>query len=133
MTAKETSRFLVSPEPIKELVYHDMDRLDQELGHTLFKYMDSGMVPESDLYVMIRKVEKEIPEDLDLSFTPHTHDVSQLYCLVGEVRLEVTLGVDKHMAVAPVTIFIPAGMSHCFKYAGGTGYIVNIVRSGTYP
>ena len=133
MENNETGRFIVGPEPIKELAYHDMDRLDRELGTSLFKYMDSGMVPESDLYVMIRKVEREIPEELDLGFTPHTHDVTQLYCLVGDVKLEVTLGTDKHMACAPATIFVPAGMMHCFKYAGGTGYIVNILRAGKYP
>ena len=133
MENDETARFIVKPKIIKELTYHDMDRLDRELGTSLFKYIDSSMVPESDLHVMIRKVDREIPEELNLGFIPHTHDVTQLYCLVGELKLEVTIGTDKHIACAPVTIFIPAGVKHSFKYAGGIGYIVNILRAGKYP
>ena len=131
MAGKETSRFIVVPQRIREEAYHNIAQVEKEVG-PLWKYMDSGMVPESDVTVFVRKVERDVSADLDVGPSMHKHEVNQLYCLVGEVKVEVTLGADKHVVKGPATILIPAGMNHTLKFAGGRGYLVNVFSGASY-
>jgi hypothetical protein len=130
MASKETDRFIVVPQRIGELVYHDVTRMEQEIG-PLWKYMDGEMVPEADVTVFVREVKGHISEDLKAGPSVHKHEVNQLYCLVGDVKVEVTLEADKHMVQAPAAILIPAGMNHAIKF-GGKGYLVNVFSGASY-
>jgi len=131
MASKETGRLIVVPQRIGELVYHDVARMEQEIG-PLWKYMDSELVPEADVTVLVREVKRNVSEDLKAGPSLHKHEVNQLYCLLGEVKLEVTLGTDKHMVQGPAAVLVPAGMTHAIRYAGGKGYLVNVLSGASY-
>jgi quercetin dioxygenase-like cupin family protein len=98
----------------------------------LFKFMDQQMVEESDVTVLVRKVEKEPPQELIIGPSLHRHAVNQLYCLLGDIELEVTLGDEKHLAKAPASILVPAGIDHAIRFVAGKGYLVNVLSGGKY-
>ena len=131
MIIKHTKRLITAPKLISELVYHDVRKMEREVG-PLWKYMDSSMVPESDVTVLVREVEREVPEDSDVGPSPHKHEVNQLYCLIGEIKVEVTLEDEKHLVRGPASILVPAGTNHAIRFAGGKGYLVNVLSKATY-
>jgi len=131
MTLNDMKRFIVTPKPIEELVYHDITKMEKAVG-PLWKYMDESLVPESDVTVLIREVERDVPEDSDIGPSVHTHDVNQLYCLIGKFKLQVTLGHEKHLVEGPASILVPAGTEHAIRFAGGTGILVNVLSKTAY-
>ena len=131
MIIKDTKRLIVTPKLISELVYHDVRKMEREVG-PLWKYMDSSMVAESDVTVLVREVEREVPEDSDVGPSLHKHEVNQLYCLIGEIKVEVTLEDEKHLVKGPASILVPAGANHAIRFAGGKGYLVNVLSKATY-
>lgn len=130
MISKDTKTFIAAPELISKLVYHDVSKMEREVG-PLWKYMDSTLVPETDVTVLVRKVERD-PGASDVGPSVHKHDVNQLYCLIGEFELEVTLGAEKHLVKGPASILVPAGMDHAISFVGGKGYLVNVLSRATY-
>ena len=57
MTIKDTKRLITSPNLINDLVYHDITKMQREVG-PLWKYMDGSMIPESDVTVLVRDISK---------------------------------------------------------------------------
>ncbi len=131
MEKKKMQKYIVRPQLIEELVHHDISRMEKGVG-PLFKFMDQQMVGESDVTVLVRKVEKEPPQDLIIGPSLHKHEVNQLYCLLGQVELEVTLGDERHRAKAPASILVPAGIDHAIRFVAGQGYLVNVLSGGKY-
>lgn len=127
MTGK-TGRFIVTPRLLEELTYHDM-RL-REMG-PLYTFMDRALVPEADVVVLVHDV-KKVPPNFKPYVEPHTHEVSQLYNLIGELTFEATLDGERHEVTAPASIFIPAGVKHTIRPLRGSGYVVVVLRSGKY-
>ncbi len=129
MTSK-TDRFIVSPQPIEELVYHDMPQMKRVPGsHNTF--MDSSLVRAADILLHVREV-KEVPSDLKSHVEPHKHDVSQLYGIIGELTIEVILDGERHEVKGPACVFIPAGTTHTLRLLKGNGYLLAILRKGKY-
>ena len=124
-------KYIVSPQLIEELVHHDISRMERGVG-PLFKFMDRQMVEESDVTVLVRRVEKDPPQDLIIGPSLHTHEVNQLYCLLGDIEVEVTLKNEKHRARAPASILVPAGIEHAIRFLGGKGYLVNVLSGAKY-
>ena len=124
-------RFIVKPQAIEELVHHDIPKMEQEIG-PLFKFMDREMVPESDVTLLVRQVNREVKDELRAGPSLHTHEVNQLYCLLGDLELEVMLGAEKHRVKGPASILVPAGMQHAIRFAGGKGYLVNVLSGARY-
>jgi mannose-6-phosphate isomerase-like protein (cupin superfamily) len=131
MTIKDTKRLITSPDLINDLVYHDITKMQREVG-PLWRYMDGSMVSEADVTVLVREVERDVPEDSDVGPSVHKHDVNQLYCLLGEIKIEVTLEGEKHLVKGPASILVPAGTNHAIRFAGGKGYLVNVLSKATY-
>lgn len=124
-------KHIVKPERIGRLVHHDISEMEKQAG-SLRRFMDDSMIPETDVTVMVRKVEHELDESSQVGPEPHVHDVSQFYCLLDELKVEVTLGEEKSMVQGPATIMVPAGTRHAIRFVGGTGYLVNILCQGKY-
>ena len=131
MSNTKTKRLIVKPKVIEELVFHDISKMEKATG-PLLRFMDASMVPEADVTLLVRKVEREISEDSEIGPSLHSHDVNQLYCLLDDFKLEVTLGNDKHTVQGPASILVPAGTKHAIRFAGGTGYLVNVLSKGRY-
>jgi hypothetical protein len=93
--------------------------------------MSSDLVPEADVNLGIRHV-INTPTDFKPHIEPHTHEVSQVYAVVGELTVEVLLDEEKHQISGPAGIFIPAGMMHTIRPLKGSGYLVVVVRGGEY-
>jgi hypothetical protein len=128
---QKMKRFIVKPQAIEGLVHHDISKMEQEIG-PLFKFMDREMVPESDVTLLVRQVNREVKDELSAGPSPHTHEVNQLYCLLGDLELEVALGAEKHRVKGPASILVPSGMQHAIRFAGGKGYLVNVLSGGRY-
>lgn len=131
MEKKKMKKYIVRPQRIRELVHHDIPRMEKGVG-PLFQFVDQQMVKESDVTVLVRKVEKEPPPDLAIGPSLHKHEVNQLYCLLGNIEMEVTLKDEKHRAKAPASILVPAGIDHAIRFLGGKGYLVNVLSAAKY-
>ena len=128
--AGKTERFIVSPQPVEELVYHNMSQIKRGAGsHNTF--MDNSLVQEADILLHVREV-KEVPSTLEFAAEPHKHDVSQLYGIIGELTIEVILDGERHEVSGPAGIFIPAGILHTIRPLKGSGYVVLSMRAGKY-
>jgi len=125
------AKYIVKPERIKELVHHDISHMEKEAG-SLHRFLDASLVPETNLTVMVRKVEHDLDEKSLVGPDPHVHEVSQFYCLLDELKVEVTLGEEKFLVEGPATIMVPAGVRHAIRFVGGRGYLVNILSQGKY-
>ena len=128
--AGETERFIVSPQIVGEIPYHDMARAREDIGPS-YNYMSNSMVPEADLWVTVREV-KQVPADLKSFVEPHTHSVSKVYAIIGDLTVEVVLDGERHEVTGPAGVFIPAGMMHTNRLLSGSGYWIVIMRGGKY-
>jgi hypothetical protein len=90
------------------------------------------MVPEADVTVLVRKIDRA-PRMQDVGPSPHRHEVNQLYCLLGDIEVEVTIDNKKETVMGPASILIPAGKSHAIRFITGRGYLVNVLSGVTYP
>lgn len=130
MSQGEIGRLIVKPVKVEELIHHDIQQMEKEVG-PLLRYMSSDMVPEADITLLVRIVERD-PQDPSVGPRPHRHEGNQLYCLLGEVEVEVTIEEERAIVKGPASIFIPAGKAHAIRYLGGRGYLVNVLSRGKY-
>jgi len=131
MEGEEMKKYIVRPQLIEELEHHDISRMEKGVG-PLFKFMDRQMVEESDVTVLVCRVEKDPPQNLVIGPSLHTHEVNQLYCLLGDIEVEVTLKDEKHRARGLASILVPAGIEHAIRFLGGKGYLVNVLSGAKY-
>ncbi len=130
MAPSGIERFIVKPQKIEELVHHDIRKMEQEVG-PLFRYMSREMVPEADVTLLVRRIERE-PQAFDVGPSLHRHAANQLYCLLGELEVEVTIEDEKEIVKGPASILIPAGANHAIRFLAGKGYLVNVLSGASY-
>ena len=130
MTPSGIERFIVKPQKIEELVHHDIRKMEEEVG-PLFRYMSREMVPEADVTLLVRRIERD-PEASDVGPSLHRHAANQLYCLLGELEVEVTIEDEKKIVKGPASILIPAGANHAIRFLAGKGYLVNVLSGASY-
>jgi hypothetical protein len=131
MEPGEIDKFIVKPKRIEELIYHDISRMENETG-PLFRFMDREMVPESDVTVLVRDVRKEVSMASGIGPSFHRHDSNQIYCLLGDLAVEVIMGSEGKLVQGPASILIPAGTDHAIRFSGGKGFLVNILSRSEY-
>ena len=130
MTGK-TDRFIVKPQLEEAPVpYHDISRAMRELGPS-YVYMNNSLVPEADMQFGVREV-KQIPPDYKPHLEPHRHEVSEVYAVMGNLTIELTLDDERHELSGPASAFIPAGMMHTWRPLRGSGYLLVINKSGEF-
>lgn len=125
------ARLLPVPPILKEVIYHDMDRGERELG-PVFKLVDSELVPGADITVHVRHVQKEPPKDFEPIVEVHKHDFNSVYCFLGTLKVEVYLEGEKHIISAPRAAYIPAGVRHNYRPLSGTGFVVVVIGAAKY-
>jgi len=131
MGPKEIEKFIMKPHRIEELIYHDISLMEKEVG-PLFRFMDREMVSESDVTVLVRDVRKEVSKEAGVGPSLHRHESNQVYCLLGDLSVEVIMGSEKKLVQGPASILIPAGTEHAIRFSGGKGYLVNILSNSVY-
>jgi hypothetical protein len=131
MGLKKIEELIVKPQHIEELIYHDISRMEREVG-PLFRFMDRELISESDVTVLVRDVRKEVPKKVEVGPVLHHHDSNQIYCLLGDVTVEVIMGSEKKMVQGPASILILAGTEHAIRFSGGKGFLVNILSRPEY-
>lgn len=100
-------------------------------------FMDSRVVPETSLYVIVRDL-KKILEDKDSHVSVHSHNCDSTFLFLGKERnltgltCEITLGSEKYVVKSPASVFIPSGLKHSYRLINGSGYYINIVLSPDY-
>ena len=124
-------KYIVEPERIGKLVHHDIKKMEKEAG-SLWRFMESTMVAEADITVLVRRVEQELDQSSTVGPELHVHDVNQYYCLLDEFKLEVTLDDETGIVTGPATIMVKAGTRHKIRFIGGTGVLVNVLCKGNY-
>lgn len=127
---RKTDRFIVTPQLVEELLYHDTSSASKRPGKRL-KYMDASLLPEADITVLVRSTLSVSP-DMKSHVEPHKHDVAQIYGVIGELTIEVMLDNELHEVTGPVSVFIPAGMTHTVRVVGGSGHVVIILCGKEY-
>jgi len=128
--ASKTKRFIVPAQLIEELPYHDMARAREEFGPA-YDYMSKSLVPEADINVSIDHI-KQVPADFKPHIEPHTHPVSEVYLVIGDLTVEITLEDERHEVSGPAGVFIPAGMIHTMRPLRGNGYFAAVLGGGKY-
>ena len=124
-------KYIVEPERIDKLVHHDIKKMEEEAG-SLWRFMESTLISEADITVLVRRVEQELDQSSEVGPDLHVHDVNQYYCLLDEFSLEATLGDEKKVVTGPATIMVKAGTAHKIRFIGGTGVLVNVLCKGKY-
>ena len=124
--AGKTDRFIAYPKPVEELVHHDMDKIAK-----LNTFMDSSLVPEADVVLLVNDI-KRVSPNYKGYVDAHRHDATQLYAIIGDLKVEAFLDDERHEIQGPACIYVPAGMKHALRETSGSGYIVVVVRQGNY-
>ena len=126
----KTDHLVVRAQLIEEVVYHEVERAEKEIG-PLYNFMEDCLVPEADICIHAREV-KQVPPDYQTHVAPHKHEVSSVYSIIGDLTVEVTLAEEKHQVTGPASVFVPAGMTHAVRPLKGTGYLVMVTKTGKY-
>lgn len=124
-------KFIVTPEKVKSLPYHDIKKMEREIG-PLYKFIDPQKVAGADVTVLVRKVERAISEKRKIGASVHTHKFDQLYCILGDLSVEIFLKGKRTAIHGPASVFLPAGVDHAIDFVGGKGYAVNILFTKKY-
>ena len=99
--------------------------------------IDQRFVDDCRQYCIVRRIpqlEDYGPGHVD----KHAHVCDSLFLFMGEKKdlkgltVEVTLGETQFSLESPVSIFIPAGLSHSYRVLSGSGLFVNHVLAGSY-
>ncbi len=130
MTRSGIHRLIVKPQKIEELVHHDIRQMEEEVG-PLFRYMSRQMVAQADVTLLVRHIERD-PHSDPVGPSPHRHEANQLYCLLGDIEVEVIIEDERATVKGPVSILIPAGKSHAIRFVSGRGYLVNVLSDASY-
>ncbi|MFC1919228.1 hypothetical protein ACFLWX_00345 [Chloroflexota bacterium] len=125
----KTDHLIATPRKAEQLPFHSAKA--EQMKATDWVYMDSSLVPESDLLINIRKVDF-VPPGLPPETEPHSHEASSSYCVIGDVTLEVIIEGNTHRISGPGSVFIPAGARHQARVIAGSGYIMMVLRNGEY-
>lgn len=105
---------------------------------TRFVFSDHNNNPEGQIYTIVRVVEDvDNPEQ---HFEDHEHNVDSLWLFEGDkpdltgLKIEVKLGNQKFILDSPASIYIPAGVTHNYRFILGSGRYTNIVltKGGDY-
>lgn len=123
--------YITTPKRIEALVHHDISRMEHEAG-SLWRFMECTMISEADVTILVRKVEREVEGHRRVGPEPHAHQVSQYYCLLDPLILEVSMGSEIRTVTGPATIMVPACTTHSIRFLGGEGYLVNVLRQNRY-
>ncbi|MBI2907956.1 MAG: cupin domain-containing protein [Chloroflexi bacterium] len=129
--AGKHARLMPAPPVLRQVVYHDMDRGERELG-PVFKLVDAALVPGAKLAVHVRQVVKEPPPGHQPIVVEHKHDFESVYCFLGTLKIEVSLDGEKYIVEAPRAAYIPAGVKHNYRAISGTGWVVVVIGAAKY-
>lgn len=114
-----------------ELLYH------KEGQGTRYVFLDKSVVPDSNVYVIVRKV-TNVQEDKKSHVDLHAHNCDSAFLFIGSSNdlsglvCEINLGDEKYKIESPASVFIPRGLQHSYRFISGSGHYVNLVLSGDY-
>lgn len=128
----ENEKLLISPLIISavELLYH------RHGPGNRFVMIDNRFINDSRCYCIVRdvvKVENEQPH-----VDKHRHCVDSLFLFIGNddnlngLTVEVSLSEERFVVHSPTAVFIPAGISHSYRFIKGSGKFINFVLAGDY-
>ena len=123
--------YIIKPEKVKSLPYHDIERMESEIG-PLYKFVDPQKVAGADVTILVRKVEREISARKKIGASVHKHSFDQLYCILGDLSVEIFMNGKRKTIQGPASVFLPAGLDHASDFVGGKGYAVNILFTKKY-
>ncbi len=87
--------------------------------HATGKYqilMDNELVPGAEFFI-VGGISKKIYQSNPL--TKHYHDINEVYLFLskkGDTEIEVELDDETYLLSPPVSIYIPKGVKHIFRY-----------------
>jgi len=130
-TAKYQKCIVRSPRILDEIAYH-------KPAPKVIRYhlMGEELVSGADVFVSYAQLKDFSPDLVSEYVSTHTHDVSQVYVLLGEtgsLEVEVTLEEEVYVVASPGAVFIPRNVKHKVKYLKGTGKILVVLPKARYP
>jgi len=127
---KKTDHFIIKPKLRESLSHHDMKWITEQVGPG-YNCIDASLLKEADIHIGLQEI-RHVPHNCKPLAQPHKHDTSEYYLIIGNLTLEVTLGVDKHHVDGPATVFVPAGVVHTLRPIKGSGYFVVVMKGEEY-
>ena len=138
MSATESSlfdRYVLRPKvrPTSEIKYH----YDTAPG-SRFVLVNQDRLPESDLYVIERRVDAAVTPEQEAYVDLHRHNCTTFYVFRGaeatpdSLQVEVQLGEEVRVVQSPCQVFIPAGLPHTLRIVRGPGSFIHVVLRGDY-
>lgn len=128
---KQPKGYILRPERVGELLHHDIGKMEREVG-PLYNFIDPQKIKEAPAMVFIREVKVEIPARKKIGASIHNHKFDQLYCLVGNLTVDIIMNGKRKLVEGPISFFLPAGLDHAIKFVGGKGYAINILFTEKY-
>ena len=106
------------PEKLQKYVVTELPKLVEVAGHhkpTPF-WIEPGMFPGIGLRVAGSEVSKIVGAP---HADPHVHDNPEIYLAPSEekgaILVEIRMDEERFLLSSPFAVFIPAGVSHCFR------------------
>ena len=99
--------------------------------------LDQRLIEGSPYYLIARRVQ-DVTSAEHGHVDSHTHKCDSIFIFLGEgvdySGLTAEVNVDGRISTicSPVTVFIPAGYSHSYRFIEGTGTYINFVNHGEY-
>ncbi len=115
---------------VEQRTAKELKKHHEEVGER-FVFVDHNNNPGANMYVIVREVKnvRNPPMRIDL----HKHSVDNVMMFLGDkpglkgLVAEVSIGDRKHIVDSPASIYVPAGISHTYRFVEGSGKYVNVV------
>jgi len=102
----------------------------KELG-TRYVFFDDRILPEGDMY-MIMRVVKDVAEEYEPAL-PRRHSVDAFMVFIGlnddlsGLRVKVMIGDAEVIEESPFAVYVPRGTEHSYSILSGSGIYQKIV------
>jgi hypothetical protein len=99
--------------------------------------LDDRFVEDCRCYCIVRTVEA-VAEQVESHVDSHRHHVDSVFLFLGNepqmtgLKVAVYLDSQAFEIESPVSVFIPAGVEHTYKFISGSGLFINQVFADNY-
>ncbi len=126
----------LKPKLVEQMIYHNISIMKPTGSPYLL--LDNQLFPEANLRVDARYI-SNIPEEIPDYVEPHTHDSDQIFVYLSApdepkpLEIEFIFEDEVYNVQAPITVYVPKDVIHTQKVVKGNGWLITILKKGSYP
>ena len=122
MKTNNSNHYVVNARREKEIPHHPDKSVER------LTYMSRDLVPKANIFIGVETTSGDRVSDVEF----HKHDVDEIYCLLGDITMEIQIEDEKFTAIAPASVYFPAGKSHRSIRISGTGKTIVVLLQPVY-